>query len=106
VKSKKTRNFDFGEDVVFGRHRSWRRLVAINNHLEEGATTKPFVLWHVGSPYEFVAAVAEADTFDEISRVRRRPDWRYQITHNGAPASGKLGFPLAIALSQDLTVSH
>jgi hypothetical protein len=80
--------------------------MAINNHLEDGAMSKPFVLWHVGSPYEFIAAVAEADTLDELGRVRKRADWRYQITHNGLPLSGKTGLPLATQLGQDLTVRN
>jgi hypothetical protein len=99
-------NVRFGKSIIMSRTAEGGCAVAINNHLEERATTKPFVLWHVGSPYEFVAAVAEADTFDEISSVRRRPDWRYQITHNGKPVSGRLALPLATALGQDLTAPH
>jgi hypothetical protein len=68
---------------------------------EEGA--KPYRLWHVTGRSEFVAVVAEAETFQEIKKVRRRQDWRYQITRNGQPIDEKTGFPLLLSPGQDLT---
>jgi hypothetical protein len=69
----------------------------------EGAEAKPYRLWHVSGRSEFVAVVAEADTFQEIKRVRRREDWRYQITRWGKPIDEKTGFPLLLSPGQDLT---
>jgi hypothetical protein len=66
------------------------------------ATAKAYRLWRVAGQSEFVAAVAEADTFEEIKRVRRRLDWRYQITHHGAPIDEK-GYPILTLPGQDLT---
>ncbi len=63
---------------------------------------KTFRLWHVRGTGEFVAFVAEADTFDEIKKVRRRPDWRYQITRNGAPIDDFHGFPLLRLPGEDV----
>ena len=69
--------------------------------LGEGA--KPYRLWHVTGRSEFVAVVAEAESFEEIKKVRRRQDWRYQITCNGTPIDDKTGFPLLLSPGQDLT---
>jgi hypothetical protein len=80
--------------------------MSVNNIIEEGATTKPFVLWRVGSPYQFVAAGARADTFVEIFGVRKHSDRRNQITRNGASISRKLGLPVAPGLGHDLTILH
>jgi hypothetical protein len=63
---------------------------------------KMFRLWHVQGTGEFVAFVAEADTFEEIKKVRRRSDWRYQITRNGAPIDDFNGFPLLRLPGEDL----
>jgi hypothetical protein len=52
---------------------------------KDGPPAKSFRLWHVQGSGEFVAFVAEADSFEEIKRVRRRDDWRYRITRDGAP---------------------
>jgi hypothetical protein len=68
-----------------------------------GEGAKPYRLWHVSGRSEFVAVVAEAETFDEIRKVRRRRDWRYQITCNGKPVDEKTGFPLLRLPGQDLT---
>jgi hypothetical protein len=54
---------------------------------------KSYRLWHVEGHNEFVAAVAEADSFKEIRQVSRRPDWRYQITCAGRPLDDT-GFPI------------
>jgi hypothetical protein len=69
----------------------------------EGEGAKPYRLWHVTGRSEFVAVVAEAETFQEIKKVRRRRDWRYQITRNGAPIDETTGFPLLLSPGQDLT---
>jgi hypothetical protein len=68
-----------------------------------GESAKPYRLWHVTGRSEFVAVVAEAETFEEIKKVRRRQDWRYQITRNGAPIDEATGFPLLLSPGQDLT---
>ncbi|MGA2045729.1 MAG: hypothetical protein ABSG83_20460 [Roseiarcus sp.] len=70
---------------------------------DAGLAGKPFRLWHVDGQNEFVAIVAEADTFEAIRRVRRRPDWRYQITRKGAPIDRGTGFPILRLPGQDLT---
>jgi hypothetical protein len=69
----------------------------------EGAGAKPYRLWHVSGRSEFVAVVAEAETCQEIRKVRRRQDWRYQITRDGKPIDEKTGFPLLLSPGQDLT---
>jgi hypothetical protein len=66
------------------------------------ATSRAYRLWHVGSNNEFIAVVAEADSFDEIRKVRRRADWRYQITCDGKPID-ETGFPILQEPGQDLT---
>jgi hypothetical protein len=63
---------------------------------------RPYRLWHVEAENEFVAVVAEADSFTEIMKVRRRADWRYQITCDGKPIDEK-GFPFLQEPGQDLT---
>jgi hypothetical protein len=65
---------------------------------------KSFRLWHVGAEREFVAMVAEAETFEEIKKVRRRSDWRYQITRDGMPID-EAGFPILTLPDQDLTAT-
>lgn len=69
----------------------------------EGGGGKPYRLWHVNGRSEFVAIVAEGETFQEIKKVRRRRDWRYQITRDGKPIDEKTGFPLLLSPGQDLT---
>jgi hypothetical protein len=69
----------------------------------EGAGAKSYRLWHVSGRSEFVAVVAEAETFQEIRKVRKRQDWRYQITRDGKPIDEKTGFPLLLSPGQDLT---
>lgn len=69
------------------------------------ATTKAYRLWRVAGESEFVAAVAEADTFEEIIKVRRRAGWRYQITRHGAPVDEK-GYPILTLPGQDLTAKE
>ena len=64
---------------------------------------KAFRLWHVSADNEFVAVVAEADTFEEIRTVRRRDDWSYQITRDGMPVDLETGFPILTLPGQDLT---
>jgi hypothetical protein len=64
---------------------------------------KPYRLWHVSGQSEFVAVVAEADTFEEIKKVRRRSDWRYQATRDGMPIDEATGFPILTLPGQDLT---
>jgi hypothetical protein len=66
------------------------------------ATPKTYRLWHVDGNNEFVAVVAEADSFEEIRKVRRRADWRYQITCDGNPIDDN-GFPILQEPGQDLT---
>jgi hypothetical protein len=79
-------------------------VVAINEDMQAaGALSKPYRLWHADGRSEFVAVVAEADTLEELRRVRRRPDWRYQITHNGMPVD-EHGFPILQLPDQDLTL--
>ena len=69
----------------------------------DSAGGKPYRLWHVTGRSEFVAVVAEAETFQEIKKVRRRQDWRYQITRDGTPIDERTGFPLLLSPGQDLT---
>jgi hypothetical protein len=69
-----------------------------------GEPSKPFRLWHVDGASEFVAVVAEADSFAEIKKVRRRRDWRYQVTHDGRPIDDRTGFPILRLPGQDLTL--
>jgi hypothetical protein len=77
-----------------------------NEHKEGDATNpKPYRLWHVDGWGEFVAMVAEADTVDEIKKVRRRLDWRYQITRNGTPVD-ETGSPILQAPGQSLTAKE
>jgi hypothetical protein len=64
--------------------------------------TMPYRLWQVDGQNEFVGVVAEANSFDEIIKVMRRPDWRYQITYDGRPIDDK-GFPILQEPGQDLT---
>jgi hypothetical protein len=71
--------------------------------IDDSLAGKAFRLWHVDGQNEFVAVVAEADTFEAIRRVRRRPDWRYQITREGAPIDRGTGFPILRLPGQDLT---
>ena len=61
-----------------------------------------FRLWHVDGRNEFVAVVAEADSFEVIQKIRRRADWRYQLTCNGKPVDDR-GFPILQEPGQDLT---
>jgi hypothetical protein len=70
----------------------------------EGELSKPYRLWHVTGHNEFVAVVAEADRFDEIKKVRRRLDWRYQVTRNGMPIDANTGYPILTLPDQDLTL--
>jgi hypothetical protein len=72
--------------------------------MERGADAvpKPIRLWRVEAENEFVGVVAEADSFDEIIKVKRRPDWRYQITCDGRPIDDN-GFPILQEPGQDLT---
>jgi hypothetical protein len=69
-----------------------------------GEAPKSYRLWHVDRASEFVAVVAEADSFEEIKKVRRRRDWRYQVTRNGKPIDDKTGFPILRLPGQDLTL--
>jgi hypothetical protein len=66
------------------------------------ANPKTYRLWHVGTDNEFLAVLAEADSFEEIRKVRRRADWRYQITCDGKPVDDR-GFPILQEPGQDLT---
>jgi hypothetical protein len=90
-------------------HALWRAaewkgaLMTVNENMEiEGALSKPFRLWHANGQSEFVALIAEADSLEEINRVRRRGDWRYQITRNGMPVDSH-GYPILQLPGQDLT---
>lgn len=69
---------------------------------DQDGDPKAYRLWHVGAQNEFVAVVAEASSFEEIIKVRRRADWRYQITCNGKPVDDR-GFPILQEPGQDLT---
>jgi hypothetical protein len=69
-------------------------------------TSKQYRLWHVNGQSEFVAVVAEADTFEELKTVRRRPDWRYQVTRDGMPIDDETGFPILTLPGQDLTAKE
>jgi hypothetical protein len=78
-------------------------LMTVNENMEiEGALAKPFRLWHANGQSEFVALIVEADSLEEINRVRRRRDWRYQITRNGMPVDSH-GYPILQLPGQDLT---
>jgi hypothetical protein len=60
-----------------------------------------FRLCHVQGPGEFIAIVAEAGTFEEIKKVRRCADWRYQITRDGMPID-EAGFPVLSLPGEDI----
>jgi hypothetical protein len=68
----------------------------------EDTLPETYRLWHVGAENEFIAVVAEAGSFNEIIKVGRRPDWRYQITCAGRPVDDN-GFPILQEPGQDLT---
>ncbi len=81
--------------------------MAINDDMErEGALAKPYRLWRVDGRNEFVAIVAEADAFAEIEKVRRRADWRYQVTRDGMPVDAETGYPILTLPGQDLTAQE
>lgn len=69
----------------------------------ESPISRPYLLWHVQGQNEFVAVVGEAETFDKIRKIRRREDWRYQITRNGALIDEATGFPAMTLPGQNLT---
>lgn len=61
-------------------------FMAINEDMDRiSEFAMRFRLWRVDTRNDHVAIVAEADTLEEITSVRRRSDWRYQITCNGFP---------------------
>jgi hypothetical protein len=72
------------------------------NSNDFNAGPKAYRLWHVGQSNQFIAVVEEAESFEEIKQVRRRADWRYQITCDGKPVDEK-GFPILQEPGQDLT---
>jgi len=81
--------------------------MASNDNMElRHELSKPFRLWHVDANNEFVAVIAEADAFDDLKKVRRRPDWRYQATRNGMPVDIETGFPILTLPGQDLTLQE
>jgi hypothetical protein len=69
---------------------------------DDGPNAPSYRLWHVGPSNEFIAVVAEAGSFEEIIKERRRPDWLYQITCGGRPIDDN-GFPILQEPGQDLT---
>jgi hypothetical protein len=50
--------------------------------------------------------VAEADTSEQLKTLRRRPDWRYQVTRAGMPIGDESGFPILTLPAQDLTAKE
>ena len=81
--------------------------MASNDNMEPGRDlSKPYRLWHVDGNNEFVAVIAEADAFDQLKKVRRRADWRYQATRNGIPVNIETGFPILTLPGQDLTLQE
>jgi hypothetical protein len=74
----------------------------IDGELQYIVAPQSYRLWHVGSGNEFIAAVADAGSFEDIRKVRRRSDWRYQITCDGKPIDER-GFPILQEPGQDLT---
>jgi hypothetical protein len=79
--------------------------MASNDNMEaRRELSKSYRLWHVNGNNEFVAVVAEADAFEDLKKVRRRPDWRYQATRNGMPVNVETGFPILTLPGQDLTL--
>jgi hypothetical protein len=69
---------------------------------EDDPNALAYRLWHVGPSNEFIAVVAEAVSFEEIIKERRRADWLYQITCHGRPVDDN-GFPILQEPGQDLT---
>jgi hypothetical protein len=69
-------------------------------------TPKEYRLWRVDRDSEFVAVVAEADTFEKLKAVSRRPDWRYQAMRKGRPIDEETGFPILTLPGQDLTAKE
>jgi hypothetical protein len=52
----------------------------------EGAPAKPYRLCRVTEKGEFVSIVAEANTFEELTKVhKRRPDWHYKTFYKRMP---------------------
>jgi hypothetical protein len=70
--------------------------------IDLNSVPKTYRLWHVEGENEFVAVVAEANSFEDIQKERRRVDWRYQITCDGRPIDDR-GFPILQQPGQDLT---
>jgi hypothetical protein len=93
----------------FGKFRRLYLLRSTGDNVADGdknvaeQPVKQYRLWHVDGQSEFVAVVAEADTFEELKVVRRRPDWRYQAMRDGMPIDEETGFPILTLPGQDLT---
>ena len=49
----------------------------------EGQRSKPYELWRVDSKKERLERLASADTLEELSKIKRRLDWLYEIYHEG-----------------------
>jgi hypothetical protein len=81
--------------------------MASNDNMElPHELSKPYRLWRVNGNNEFVSIIAEADAFEELKRVRRRPNWRYQATRKGMPVNIETGFPILTLPGQDLTLQE
>jgi hypothetical protein len=48
-----------------------------------GKKTKPYELWRLDIEDSKRERVASADTIEELSTFKRRPDWKYGIFHRG-----------------------
>jgi hypothetical protein len=81
-------------------------VIVADSDQDPNQTSKQYRLWHVNGQSEFVAMVAEADTFEQLKTVRRRPDWRYQVTRAGMPIDDETGFPILTLPGQDLTAKE
>jgi hypothetical protein len=51
----------------------------------KGERVKPYVLYGVGLNDEIIQRVAEANSLEELDKVRRRKDWKYRVYHNRKP---------------------
>jgi hypothetical protein len=53
----------------------------------EGEPMKPYVLYRIGLQDEIIERVADADSLEELSKLRRRKDWSYRVYQPQADAS-------------------
>jgi hypothetical protein len=70
------------------------------------ATPKKYRLWRVGRENEFVAVVAEANTFEEWKAISPRPEWHYQANPERSANRREIRLPPSQVARQDLTAKE